>query len=142
MSVRLASVSIAALFVVAGYATLASAKSPQYIGSAGCKCHKAEQAEWSKSSHGKAMDLLLAAKRSKQRNLAMKKAKLDDTKDYDKDAKCLPCHTVGYGEQGGYEDDKSADTLKNVGCEMCHGSGSEFRKIHAANEETFTSFAV
>ncbi|MBI4664980.1 MAG: hypothetical protein HY751_01080 [Nitrospinae bacterium] len=138
MKAKLIAGVVISFFMVVGYAALASAKNPQYTGNTGCKCHKQEQDEWAKSPHGKAFEALIASKRSKSQNLAMKNAKLDYKKDYDKDDKCLKCHTVGYSSPGGYEDDKSAADLKNVGCEMCHGAGSEYRNLHKEKEETFT----
>ncbi|MBI5814862.1 MAG: hypothetical protein HZB29_04545 [Nitrospinae bacterium] len=138
MKARFLAVIIAGFFMVAGYAALASAKNPQYSGNLGCKCHKAEQDEWAKSPHGKAMEALFAAKRTKSQNLALKNAKLDYKKDYNKDDKCLKCHVVGYSKPGGYEDEKSAADLIGAGCEMCHGPGSEYRNLHKEKEETFT----
>ena len=130
--------AVSAAFVFTMYATMASAKKPQYVGNQGCKCHKPEMDEWEKSPHGKAFEMLVAKNRSRDENKAMRDAKLDIKKDYDKDEKCLPCHTVGYGKPGGYEDDKSAKDLVGVGCEMCHGPGSEYRNLHKEKEETFT----
>lgn len=112
------------------YATTATAKRAQYVGNLGCKCHKPNQEDWSKSSHAKAFDVLIKKKRSKQQNKALRKAKLDYKKDYDKDEKCIGCHVVGYDEPGGYSDASSAKDLKGVGCEMCHGPGSEYRQLH------------
>lgn len=128
----------ASAFVLTMYATMASAKKPQYVGNQGCKCHKPELDEWEKSPHGKAFETLAAKNRSRDENKAMRDAKLDIKKDYDKDEKCLPCHTVGYDKPGGYDDDKSAKDLVGVGCEMCHGPGSEYRNLHKEKEETFT----
>jgi hypothetical protein len=119
-------------------ATAAAAKNPQFSGNTGCKCHKQEMDEWAAGPHGNAMDPLTASKRSKAQNNAMRTAKLDYKKDYGKDDKCLKCHTVGYGKPGGYDDEKSPADLRGVGCEMCHGAGSEYRNLHKEKEETFT----
>jgi hypothetical protein len=59
--------------------------------------------------------------------------------DYTADARCLPCHVVGFLRPRGYVPPDPADrnTLReaeerrHVGCEACHGPGSEYTKIMA-----------
>ncbi len=121
-----------------------------YIGTDGCKeCHKIETEEWQSSKHAKAFKRLLPPEGKKQKkkkkrlvrtlNKKLKKdEQLDHTKDYSKDKKCLPCHTVGYGKSGGFESVEKTPGLMGVGCEMCHGPGSEYAKLHKAKELTFT----
>jgi hypothetical protein len=118
------------LICLIAYSTVASARRPMYVGNLGCKCHKPNQDDWAKSVHGKAFETLMAKGRSKQIKKALRKAGLSYTEDYTEDEKCLPCHVVGYDEPGGYADKTSAKDLKDVGCEMCHGPGSEYRQIH------------
>lgn len=37
---------------------------------------------------------------------------------------CIACHTVGYGERGGFSSPEATPDLRGVGCEACHGAGS------------------
>ena len=80
-----------------------------YIGAAACVCHAdPEQATWHKTEHAHAFELLKLAGQ-------------------DKNPKCLPCHTTGYGH-GGYGAPGVTVNLEGVQCEECHGPGGE----HAA----------
>lgn len=120
------------------FSTQAFAETPAYAGNLGCKCHKLQYEEFQKSIHAHAFDQLIAVKRSRKENKALKDVKLDHTKDYDKDPKCLECHTTGYGKPGGYSEANMKDDLKGVGCESCHGPGSLYRVLHKEKEKTFT----
>lgn len=112
-----------------------------YVGSNKCKkCHIKEYKSWEDTKMGKALETLMPGKVAD-----VKKAHgLDPEKDYSTDAKCLKCHTVGYGHDGGYAvpaaGDKKAERhakyTANVGCEMCHGPGSKYIEVF---EEIFKS---
>ncbi len=39
-------------------------------------------------------------------------------------AECLPCHSTGYGESGGFTDIASSAGLAGTTCQACHGPGS------------------
>jgi len=105
---------------------------PSYVGADSCKkCHFKQFTSWKKTPMAKAFDLL----KPDQAAEAKGKYKLDPKKDYTKDAKCVACHTTGYGLAGGYpaivegkawteEETKRAATMENVQCESCHGPGS------------------
>lgn len=40
------------------------------------------------------------------------------------DAECFACHTVGFGEEGGFDRPHEAAGFENVQCAACHGSGA------------------
>ncbi|MBF0274543.1 MAG: cytochrome c family protein [Nitrospinae bacterium] len=111
---------------------------PTYLGNKGCNCHKTESKDWQKSPHGKAFDSLFADKRSRNQNKTLNKLGIDYKKDYNEDEKCLKCHVVGYKQAGGYQDASSSENLQGVGCEMCHGAGSNYADIHEKKEATYT----
>ena len=78
----------------------------EYTGSKRCaSCHFDQYMKWKKDKHSKAFDLL--------------------TVKYEKDVKCLKCHTTGYGEATGFKDKTSTASLMGVTCESCHGPGSK-----------------
>jgi hypothetical protein len=90
---------------------------PTYIGTDKCKmCHKGEKhamvfEKWSKTAHAKSM------------------AGLDAAKGENKDPKCLKCHTTGYGAGGYGSEGMDAVDLAAVGCEACHGPGSQYKSM-------------
>jgi hypothetical protein len=75
---------------------------------------------------------------------------LDADVDYTENAKCLVCHTTGYGKAGGYrtpdpEDKRAVRKAKDfhgVGCESCHGPGSEYVKVFEEIDESQRSYSV
>lgn len=96
-----------------------------FVGNNKCKpCHSQQFKSWDTTRMAKAYEILKPGARVE----AKKKAGLDPAKDYTTDAKCLPCHTTGYGEPGGFVSFEKTPALVGVGCEMCHGAGSEYIK--------------
>jgi len=96
-----------------------------FVGSNKCKaCHIKEWKSWAETKMAKSFDVLKAGERAE----AKKAAGLDPAKDYTKDATCVPCHTTGYGEKGGFVDFASTPKLVGVGCESCHGAGGTYIK--------------
>jgi hypothetical protein len=86
-----------------------------YIGARKCAaCHFDQYTQWRTTKHAKTFELLPAK--------------------YQTDAKCLKCHTTGFGKPGGFKTAADAD-LKGTGCEQCHGPGS----AHAEVAKPFTS---
>ncbi len=78
-----------------------------YAGTASCaECHRTAYATWQNTGHARALG-----------SLAVRGA--------DADPSCLSCHTVGLGMASGYQREHPNKDLANVGCESCHGPGSE-----------------
>lgn len=79
--------------------------SPHYVGSAACaSCHASADAWWKGTPHGNAYATLERV--HKEFNLS-----------------CVGCHVTGYNQPGG-STVTHVESLKNVGCESCHGPGS------------------
>ena len=118
----------------AAWPLAADAQGREYVGSKRCKmCHTKWYESWSETHKADAIELLRPGA-----GIAVKKrAGLDLKTDYTTDGQCLRCHTVGYGEPGGYEvppanDGKAqrrARAREGVGCESCHGPGSDYTKV-------------
>jgi hypothetical protein len=78
-----------------------------YTGSASCRpCHGAEFDKWNTTAHARAL-------------AALKKAGSD------RDPECVICHVVGLEYEGGFVNEEKSPHLAGVGCENCHGPGSE-----------------
>jgi len=117
---------------------------PTYVGDAKCmKCHSKQVMSWKKTALFKAMDTLKPVTEADNKALfdARKKANLDPAKDYTTDAKCLACHTTGYGKDGGYpekitaENEKVAKSMGSVSCEACHGPASVYLEYKNAKRK-------
>ena len=81
-----------------------------YVGSEQCaQCHAEENHKWHISAHARAFHTLVK-------------------KNSDADPSCIACHTVGFGTTSGYRRSYGDEKLVNVGCESCHGPGSEHVK--------------
>lgn len=116
-------------------ATLIADKGAAYIGLKACKmCHIKQWKSWKKTKMAQAFETLKPTVRAE----AKTRLKLDPQKDYTKDAKCLGCHTTGFGLPGGYKIAKQGDAKavkrakdnEGVTCEACHGPGSKFKAFH------------
>lgn len=110
-----------AVSVVTAYAQ-SEKKEPEYIGVKKCKmCHSKakmggiEYLKWEKGLHAKAYETL---KSDEAKELG---AKLEVT-DPANDDKCLECHitTLKFTDE---------EMRKGVGCERCHGPGSEYKSM-------------
>ncbi len=101
----------------------AKAAEHSYIGSKKCRvCHIKEYRSWTETKMAKSFDIL---KPGQRKDIKLEHG-LDPDKDYTKDAKCLACHTTGYGKPGGFADIETTPDLVGVGCEMCHGAGGTY----------------
>jgi hypothetical protein len=87
----------------------------KYAGSASCKaCHTYEYEKWSKKKHADAYATL---------------EKVGSAYD----PECVVCHSVGMRYESGFGTPAKTPQLKDVGCENCHGPGSEH--IETAGEK-------
>lgn len=115
--------------------TALMAEEPSYIGIKQCKlCHQPHYDSWYGTRMSKAFELLQPGVRSEQK----KTAGLDPQKDYTADPKCLPCHTTGYGKEGGFVSLEKTPEMINVQCEMCHGPGSIYAEMMIKKRGTYT----
>ncbi|MGD8499631.1 MAG: cytochrome c family protein [Phycisphaerales bacterium] len=88
----------------------------QYSGSRSCKpCHTYEYEKWSGNAHGRAFATL-------------------ERVGSQFDPECVVCHVVGMDYESGFISQEQTGHLKNVGCENCHGPGSEHIKTAGATE--------
>jgi hypothetical protein len=82
----------------------------EYVGTTVCgACHIQEHAIWKMTRHGDAY------------------ATLKDANNH-RDPECIYCHVVGYPRKTGFVNFKETPQLIDVGCENCHGPGSEHIK--------------
>jgi hypothetical protein len=87
-----------------------------YSGEEFCSvCHREQHATWLLTSHSTAWETLVEHGK-------------------DRDPECLSCHTVGFGQAGGFDPAKRQEHLRGVQCENCHGRGGphqspEFAKL-------------
>lgn len=80
----------------------------RFVGSESCKeCHKEAYEIWAKTGHSRAL-ARLEEKEKKRSGLA----------------ECVICHVTGYGLETGWAPGKGPSELASVGCESCHGVGS------------------
>ncbi|MFI5314069.1 MAG: redoxin domain-containing protein [Myxococcota bacterium] len=67
-------------------------------------CHRDQHATWLVTKHASAWGTLVEHGK-------------------DRDPECLRCHTVGFGQPGGFDPKLRQDHLRGVQCENCHGRG-------------------
>ncbi|MCG3121616.1 MAG: hypothetical protein ALAOOOJD_04812 [bacterium] len=96
-----------------------------FVGSEVCRlCHEDIYNKWKASKHAHALETLVQKKESTN-------------------PECLRCHTVGFGEETGYEAKANQPYLAAVGCETCHGrAGYHVRADDQTNNFTKTTPAT
>jgi hypothetical protein len=78
-----------------------------FTGNQKCKrCHSLPSWRYKKDKHARAFDAIVE-------------------KHHDYDPECVRCHTVGFGYVSGFIWPETTPDLTHVGCEDCHGPGSE-----------------
>ena len=99
----------------------------QYVGSSKCKvCHKAEKkgaqfVKWEESRHSKAYEILA----SEQGIEIAKNKGIENPQTSDQ---CLKCHVTAFASPAEAKAE-SFDQTEGVGCEACHGAGSDYKKM-------------
>jgi len=87
-----------------------------YVGSETCRtCHPSAFAAFEKTRHFHAWETLQKAENDPKRYGWPVTAYPD----------CVSCHVVGWGEQTGFKTFEDTPHLAGVGCERCHGPGSD-----------------
>jgi hypothetical protein len=93
-----------------------TANGASYVGSTTCAgCHQTAYDLWKKTKHGHAWQTLVDAEQDPKRYGWPVTAYPD----------CVSCHVVGYGETSGFVTAEKTPYLTDVGCERCHGAGSD-----------------
>lgn len=106
----------------------------QYIGAKQCKmCHNATKKgaqfkKWSAARHSKAYATLATPK-------ALEIAKAKGIADPQKSDACLKCHVTGHGQDKEMFG-KKFTVEEGVGCEVCHGPGSEYKPMKVMKDIT------
>lgn len=78
-----------------------------FVGTKVCaRCHEYEHEKWGTQAHASAFASL-------------------EKVGSDRDPECVVCHVVGMEYSGGFVTAEQTPHLKDVGCEACHGPGSE-----------------
>ncbi len=114
--------------------SIVNGESYVYLGTKRCRmCHVDQYGSWRSGPKARSWDALKPGVAARVKDAAG----LDRNEDYTTDTRCLRCHSVGFGEPGGYvipdpadgESVRLAATREGVGCEACHGPGSGFVPI-------------
>ncbi len=83
-------------------------------------CHNQIFKHWQETEHAHAYDTLLQT-------------------DHQDDPECLFCHTIGMHYTSGFRTIDSTPKMKDVGCESCHGPGSDHKESQKKDYGTVDS---
>ena len=118
------------LLVIGCFTVSVFSADPHYIGSDKCAkmCHKGEKKGkqyeiWQKSKHAGAFTTLA---NEKSKEVATKMGIKGDPQ---KAPECLRCHVTAFDVKKELVD-PTCTHAEGVGCEACHGPGSEYRKLN------------
>jgi hypothetical protein len=116
--------------MISSLAIAAFAADYRYVGSEKCgkMCHNSEKGGmqysiWLKGKHAAAFTSLGT---EKAKEVAKKAGVTDDPQ---KSNRCVPCHVTGFGVKKELIE-PTCTYNEGVGCEACHGPGSEYKKIN------------
>ncbi len=86
-----------------------------FIGNDDCAvCHNKIFKHWEETGHASAYETLVTA-------------------EHEYDPECVECHVIGLNYFTGFETIESTPELKDVGCESCHGPGSDHKETLSKN---------
>lgn len=104
---RLGAMDLAVDDRLGGMTEIGAARSARYLGDAACTpCHSEAARVHEASAHARALASL-------------------ETRGYQGDPDCLRCHVVALGQSDGWRRRAPRKDLGRVGCESCHGPGSQ-----------------
>ncbi len=84
-----------------------------FIGNNDCAlCHNRIFKHWKETGHASAYETLVTA-------------------EHEYDPECVGCHVIGLNYFTGFETIESTPELKGVGCESCHGPGSDHKETQS-----------
>ena len=120
--------------LVFGMAPIVQAADHELIGAPKCKmCHKAKTGDqwkiWTESAHAKAFETLAS-------DQAKKITAEQGLGDPQQEAECLKCHATSafLGSEVKISAKGKYDNSEGVGCEACHGAGSDYKKVMKDHE--------
>ena len=108
-----------------------------YVGPESCKeCHEKQAESWQETRMAMTFEVLRPGVKVKEKEMAG----LDPDHDYTSDEECLPCHTTGYGMEGGFVSFEKTPNMAGVTCESCHGPGGAYAEgLMRSGDTDFTT---
>ncbi len=106
----------------------------KYVGSETCKqCHEYEYEKWRDPAPSTWLGIGLRESSTKAHARAYATLEKAGTQ---YDPECVICHVVGMEYESGFVSEQKTPHLKDVGCENCHGPGSEHVSTLGQNKTT------